>query len=483
MDVSGTSVELNMSTMSKANERVASQRIGNLQVRGYNNLDRVSLPAVYVTNQIPMDRNHIPTAVTVQKWPHLARINSEVPPLLDVNIGLLIGYDGSDILCPIDVIPPSKRGEPFAQKTILGWSVIGGSSENDSRVTCHRISSQQLTEGNSTFVHQLRTKVVTPDDVSKLLDYEFSVSDKPGDKRSLDDERFMDTLSKEVNVMPNGHLEMPLPFRTVQPVVPNNRCIAEKRFNSLRRKMKRDPKYEAEYMTFMNGIIDKGFAEKCDNKDVSLGHVWYLPHHGVYHPKKKKLRVVFDASSKHESTSLNELLMQGPELTNTLLGVLCRFRRDFIAICCDIEQMFYQFYVAVKHRDYLRFLWFDEDRTGPPVEYRMTVHLFGASSSPGCANFGLKYVAELGREQFGDLAADFVQHCFYVDDGLTSVSTADDAIELVNNTVNLCKQGGIRLHKFVSNSQEVLEAIPDAELAKSLVNLDFKTQLLKEYLA
>ena len=30
--------------------------------------------------------------------------------------------------------------------------------------------------------------------------------------------------------------------------------------------------------------------------------------------------------------------------------------------------------------------------------YRMKVHLFGAASSPGCANFGLKFLAEEHKE-------------------------------------------------------------------------------------
>lgn len=56
--------------------------------------------------------------------------------------------------------------------------------------------------------------------------------------------------------------------------------------------------------------------------------------------------------------------------------------------------MFFQFTVNPEHRDLLRFLWWDEgDFSSRPEEYRMTVHLFGAGSSPGCAYFGLKQIA------------------------------------------------------------------------------------------
>ena len=53
--------------------------------------------------------------------------------------------------------------------------------------------------------------------------------------------------------------------------------------------------------------------------------------------------------------------------------------------------MFHHVKVGSSHRDYLRFLWWDDENfESDPVENRMTVHLFGATSSPGCANFALK---------------------------------------------------------------------------------------------
>ena len=47
---------------------------------------------------------------------------------------------------------------------------------------------------------------------------------------------------------------------------------------------------------------------------------------GVVNPKKpEKLRVVFDCAAKYKGRSLNEELLQGPDLNNTLVGVLLRF--------------------------------------------------------------------------------------------------------------------------------------------------------------
>ena len=104
---------------------------------------------------------------------------------------------------------------------------------------------------------------------------------------------------------------------------------------------------------------------------------------------------------------------------NDLLGILCRFRKESVSFMTDIKSMFHQFVVAEEHRDLLRFLWWlDGDPTKEVIDYRMKVHLFGASSSPGCANFGLRRAADDGEEEFGTDAAAFIRKDFYVDDGL-----------------------------------------------------------------
>lgn len=164
----------------------------------------------------------------------------------------------------------------------------------------------------------------------------------------------------------------------------------------------------------MNETISRGDAVKVSDEDVDSSPAWYIPHHGVYHPQKPwKIRVVFDGSAKYEGVSLNDNLLSGPELTNNLIGVLCRFRKGPVAVMCDIERMFHQFHVRKEDQDYLRFLWWDDRKfqSGPSV-YRMTVHLFGAASSPGCANYGLKHIAAQGRGHFNDATIHFIERNF-----------------------------------------------------------------------
>lgn len=164
----------------------------------------------------------------------------------------------------------------------------------------------------------------------------------------------------------------------------------------------------------MQKIFDSNQAELApplkENQEC-----WYLPTFGVYHPKKPdQIRVVFDSSAKHEGVSLNDILLKGPDLNNTLLGVLLRFRREPFAVTADVQQMFHCFTVCEEHRDFLRFLWFEyNDFTKPVTEYRMTyIH---NSPSPAVAIYGLRQAAQEGQKEDGQDAKQFVMRNVYVD--------------------------------------------------------------------
>ena len=158
-------------------------------------------------------------------------------------------------------------------------------------------------------------------------------------------------------------------------------------------------------------------------------------------------------------------------MMNLLCGVLCRFRKERIAFVCDIEQMFYQFNVIVEHRNYLRFLWWNEgDLKKDPTVYRMTVHLFGAISSPACANFALKQAAADREATF----ANFIRNDFYIDDGLKSAATVEEAVSAIERSMELCRNSGLRLHKFISNSKDVLKCISLENRTKGLTGNDIQ---------
>ena len=306
-------------------------------------------------------------------------------------------------------------------------------------------------------------EVINPAQLREMMELDFSEkgAEQP---MSQDDKKFLSILEKDIRQREDGHYEMPLPFREETPVLPNNKALALHRLQKLQTRLENNKKYCEDYINFMNELIERNYAERVPENELAKedGKVWYIPHHGVYHPRKpEKIRVVFDCSATYQGESINNHLLQGPDLTNQLVGVLCRFRTEPTAFMCDVEGMFHQFKVLETHRNFLRFLWWeDSDTTKRPVEYRMTVHLFGAVSSPGCANYGLKRIADDYEEECGSEAANFVRNNFYVDDGLKSVENTKQATNLIQKTKDLCAKGGLRLHKFISSSKEVIAAIP-----------------------
>ena len=90
----------------------------------------------------------------------------------------------------------------------------------------------------------------------------------------------------------------------------------------------------------------------------------------------------------------------------------------------------------------------------------MNVHLFGATSSPNCANFTLRATASAGESIYGKEATDCVRKDFYVDNFLKSTFSVPHAISLLQFTIELCASGGFPLLKVISNSSELLEAVP-----------------------
>lgn len=131
--------------------------------------------------------------------------------------------------------------------------------------------------------------------------------------------------------------------------------------------------------------------------------------------------MVFDCGATFQATSLNAELLQGPDLTSSLIGVMTRFRKEPVVITADIESLFHQVKVPAEDVDLLRFVWWSNgDLSQELVDFRMTVHIFGATSSPSCANFALRKCAEDNEGRFGWQVTEKLLHCFYVDDCLVA---------------------------------------------------------------
>lgn len=78
----------------------------------------------------------------------------------------------------------------------------------------------------------------------------------------------------------------------------------------------------------------------------------------------------------------------------------------------------------------------------------------------------------------GSEPAEFLCRDFYVDDGLKSVSSVEEAVDLVKSIKEMWQRGGSNLHKFTSNSKEVIQEIPVQDRAKEIKSIDFERDTL-----
>ena len=446
LQVDGTETQLQLNTM-HGSEVVPTRKITGLNVESMGKDARVELPKTYTRDDIPSKREEIPRPETAKVWPHLSGIASKLYPYqVDVEVGLLIGSNCPSAIKPEEVIP-WRSSDPYAIRTLLGWgikgSISGGSNKENSDVLCHRVAIKEIgskePSSHSFVIESYAKEIISPVAVKRMFELDFNeVKDATGQSLSMDDRRFMAKVTEGIHHHPDSHYELPLPLRDESLALPNNKKLAFHRPQHLKLRFGREEKYKKEYTAFMNDMIKKGYAEKISSLEETRqdGRIWYLPHHGVYHPQKRdKIRVVFDCSAEYEGEALNKHLLQGPNLTNKLVGVLSRFRQERIAFTTDTEAMFLQVHVTGCYRDLLRFLWWENRNLDQqPLTYRMTVHLFGAGLSPGCCNFALKKTAEDYEKELGSEPVEFLRRDFYVDDGLKSVATARDAKKLISKT-------------------------------------------------
>ncbi|XP_077978766.1 uncharacterized protein LOC144434185 [Glandiceps talaboti] len=457
LNTGGQKTKLNVHTMTET-KVVNSYILKGLEVTDLDGNNVIQLPATYTHSEIPVSKKDIVKQEDITRWPYLRNIHL---PSINADIGLLIGNNVPKALEPWEVINSQDDG-PYAVKTLLGWAVNGplkGAGEVAERVSVNRI----------------KVDIQIEQQLASYFNQEFSekaIDDKP--ERSVEDTKFMHIMMNNTNCE-DGHYQVPLPFRHPDVKMPNNRSVAEQRIKHLKRRFARDHQYHEDYKVFMETIINKGYAEKIPDQELEGedGKKWYIPHHGVYHPQKRKIRVVFDCAAEFQGTSLNKELMQGPDLTNSLVGTLIRFRQEPVALMADIEAMFSQVAVPKEYHNFQRFLWWPEGDSDQPLqEYRMKVHIFGATSSPSCANYALKRTAEDSKKCYRPEVTNTIQNNFYVDDMLKSVSTNEQGVSLFRDLTKICKQGGFRLTKWISNHRPVLESIPEEERAKEVKNLD-----------
>ncbi|XP_006819072.1 uncharacterized protein LOC102802310 [Saccoglossus kowalevskii] len=377
----------------------------------------VSIPVAYTKGSIPVTKRHIPTQSDVNQWPHLNAVNI---PQIDAEIGLMIGNAVADAYTPQETLT-GPSGSPYATRTRLGWAVwnmVRRTHDEQKEFDVYRTEVTAVQE-----IEELKNLEVLVKQSINLDFPERVIDDKQ--EMSQEDKKFMHKAESSLRYA-NGHYEIGLPFREDSVSLPDNKRQALQRLKCTENRMRKDPVFYEHYKSYMNDIIDKGYAIKLSNEapDLHKGKVW----------------------------------------------------QERVALMSDIAAMFHQVKVPPKDNECFQFYWWpNENIDGESEVYKMVVHLFGAVSSPSCANMALRKTVLDNKDQLTPEVVEAVMRHFYVDDCLLSTSSESKAVTLVHDLIEACQRGGFHLTKWTSNSREVLKSIPQKERVEDVkqLNLDY----------
>lgn len=469
------STTISVDTVCGSNSEISTSVLEGIRVGPLVGESSFVLPPVFTLNHIPVSSQDKCDLTELRRWPHLSDVDLST---IDSPVEMLIGGNCPQLLVPEEVRRPESDG-PCAVRTPLGWYIIGPSSRQSRDSPRHTVNRIKVTTTQGAGV----TKGESEHELfCQLYNQDFRDVSEDREGMSVEDRDWLDTIRSKTRKDSAGHYEIGLPLRASSDAgdLPDSLLTAKRRLEPLRRRLANDSDLRDEYVGVVQRLFDEGYAERVPDSEVETqDRTWYLPHHGVRHPEKKKLRVVFDCSAKTGNLCLNDLLVKGPNLTNSLVGVLLRFREGPVAFTCDVDSMFHRVRLPAADSNMLRFLWFrDNDISGEVIVCRMKSHIFGAVSSPSVANFALRQCAEEGRERYPE-AAEIVDNNVYVDDALVSTSSVGEAIRLASDLKELCRTGAFNMSKFTSNSADFLKGIPHEDRGKNVKNLDLEVDSLK----
>jgi hypothetical protein len=456
LGITGNHVSYVLNTLEKSEEKLSE--VVDLKICSLDKSENLHLSHVYVVNDIPAKS----MPVNVQLFPHLCDLPVS---LRSDQVDLLIGQDNAEALLPLEV-KKGHKNEPFAVRTIMGWSLNGPAK------VLHPVKQSV----RSCFIQTESPLSVLEKKVDSLWKIENEGIAGNECTWSQNDRKVIELWDKECRKV-DGHYELPIPWKP-NVKLPNNMVVAISRLKALKANLlKRD--LFAGYDQEMKLLLSKGYAEVVPVSEIVTSNtVWYLPHQVVISDKKPgKFRIVFDCASKYRGESLNSNCLQGPDQNNKLLNVLLRFRQHPYAIMADVEGMYHQVLVPVGDRDALRFLWFDE--SGEMCHFRMTRHLFGGVWCSSSSTYALRKVVA-DNPHVDPIVADTIQRSFYVDDCLKSVESREEAEVVIHGTKSVLAEGGFNLTKFVANDSQLLDGIPDDQKAKEVKELaaDCKSKAL-----
>ncbi|XP_023666073.2 uncharacterized protein [Paramormyrops kingsleyae] len=391
-----------------------------------------------------------------RKFKHLKSLPLE--PFYNAKPLLLIGSDHPHLITPIKPVRLGPPGGPAAVKTRLGWTLQGPVS----RIQCNN-SQQCLFLSTCSPMSELYSQVEKLWQLDTLpYQNEKLVTQSRRDQEAIE---LLEAKTQRVEVDGVRRYATPLLRVASMPILRAPPQAVLPHLRAIEKRLMRDQVKAQAYSTEIRKLEESGYIRKISPElEATSTQSWFIPHHLVTHNGKN--RVVFNCSFDYENQNINKLLLPGPNLGPSILGVLLRFREHSTAISSDIKGMFHQVRLLPEDRPFTRFLWRDLKRDSQPDVYEWQVLPFGTTCSPCCAIYALlRHVRDHSYE--GEDVRCSVEAHFYVDNWLQSFPSAAQAKRMVDKTRALLTQGGLELRQWASNQLEVINHLPRALRSES----------------
>ncbi|UYV67221.1 hypothetical protein LAZ67_4004428 [Cordylochernes scorpioides] len=353
-------------------------------------------------------------------------------------IDILIGANYLGIILTGKIV--QVEADLTAVETKLGWTLMGNSPIIDSNDN----------------VQQTLNLLTTRCDLKDLWDLEVLGIRDPVETCSKET-RYQEIKEKfitKIQRQSDQRYSVGLPWKVEKESIPSNLDIAIKRLDISTKKMTSQNKL-TEYSQIFRDWLTEGLIERVEENPLER-RGYYLPHRPVYKMESKTtpIRPVFDASCLgHNGLSLNQCLEKGPNLLERIPEMMIRFRENKFGVTADIRKAFQMVAIEESERNYLRFLWWEEESDRELIAYRHKKLVFGLNCSPFVLNAVIEYHLQSIRGPLVQWAKILAQS-FYMDNCITSLETKQEVQEFQKAAIEIMDRAKMDLREWEYSLEE-----------------------------